>query len=62
MNTYDMKIIKCVRCGMYVGEVEYDAEVVFPRCGKCANPLPDGFDKLSYHVSRIMQEPIIVKA
>lgn len=51
MNIYDTKVIKCAKCGRYVGEVEFDAEIIFPKCGKCANPIPDGVDKLTYAVS-----------
>jgi hypothetical protein len=53
MNIYDTKPIKCVRCGKSIGEIEYDAEVINPKCGYCANPLPDGFDKLSYSAHHI---------
>lgn len=35
MNIYDTKIINCARCGKYVGEIDFDASVKFPRCGRC---------------------------
>jgi hypothetical protein len=53
MNIYDTKPIRCVNCGKSIGEIEYDAEVISPKCGRCANPLPDGFDELSYSAHRI---------
>lgn len=54
MNIYDTKPISCSTCGKSIGEVDYDAEIIFPKCGKCANPLPEGDDKLSYTVTRIL--------
>ena len=40
MNIYDTRVISCSKCGKYIGEVDYDAEIILPRCGKCANPMP----------------------
>lgn len=40
MNIYDKRIICCSKCDKYIGEVDYDAEIILPKCGKCANPLP----------------------
>lgn len=40
MNIYDKRVICCSECDKYVGEVDYDAEIIFPKCGKCANPMP----------------------
>ena len=51
LNIYDEKTISCVECGRCIGEVEYDAEIIRPKCGKCANPMPEGDDKLSYTVN-----------
>jgi phage FluMu protein Com len=51
LNIYDTKIIRCTKCNKYIGEVEYDAEIVFPKCGNCANPIPDGLDKLAYTIN-----------
>jgi hypothetical protein len=48
---YDTKIIHCTKCNKSIGEVEFDAEIVFPKCGHCADPTPDGFDKLSYTIN-----------
>ena len=51
MNIYDTKVIRCAKCDKSIGEVEYDAEIVLPKCGSCANPIPDGFDKLTYTIN-----------
>ena len=52
MNIYDTKSVRCSRCGRFIGEIEYDAVVTLPKCGKCANPLPENEDKLSYTISK----------
>jgi phage FluMu protein Com len=48
---YDTKVIRCTKCNKSIGEAEYDAEIVFPKCGHCADPTPDGFDKLTYTIN-----------
>jgi len=53
MNIYDLKQVSCVNCGKIIGEVDYDAELIRPKCGKCANPMPEGDDKLMYTASSI---------
>ncbi len=35
MNLYDTKSIVCSQCGKAIGEIEYDSEVKFPKCGRC---------------------------
>ncbi|RDJ32425.1 MAG: hypothetical protein DWQ18_07885 [Crenarchaeota archaeon] len=40
MNIYDKKVVKCVICEKSIGEVNYDAEIIFPRCGECSDPKP----------------------
>jgi hypothetical protein len=57
LNIYDKRQISCTKCGKCIGEIDYDAEVVNPRCAHCANPLPDGFEKLSYSIHRIKNMP-----
>ena len=52
MNLYDTKQIKCSKCGSWVGEVSYDAEIIRAQCGKCANPLPEG-DDILYTINKI---------
>jgi len=45
MNIYDTKSVHCSRCGKFIGEIDYDAIVTLPKCGKCANPLPENEDR-----------------
>lgn len=55
LNIYDTKQISCSQCGLWIGEVCYDAEIIHAKCGKCANPLPEGDDILyslnNFHVN-----------
>jgi hypothetical protein len=53
MNIYDTKTIHCITCGKFIGEIDYNAQVVLPRCGNCSNPRPHGDDSLLYLASRI---------
>ncbi|MEE8181281.1 MAG: hypothetical protein V3T67_05520 [Nitrosopumilaceae archaeon] len=55
MNLYDTKVIRCARCEKCMGEIDYDAEVIRPLCGQCANPLPEG-DDILYTVSNIINQ------
>ncbi len=55
MNIYDTKVVKCSKCGKSIGEVEYDAVVTLPKCGHCANPIPEGDDKALYIVSKLVK-------
>jgi phage FluMu protein Com len=36
---YDTKTINCSGCGKFIGEIDYDAIITLPKCGKCSNPL-----------------------
>jgi hypothetical protein len=40
-----------------MGEIDYDAEVTLPKCGRCANPLPEGDDKVLYIVNKFNKNP-----
>jgi phage FluMu protein Com len=40
MNMYDTKTIHCSECGRFIGEIDYDAMVTLPKCGRCTNLLP----------------------
>ncbi|HET6517493.1 MAG TPA: hypothetical protein VFG25_04655 [Nitrosopumilaceae archaeon] len=51
-NGFDTIQIKCKLCGKVIGMIEHDAEIVFPKCGDCANPLPGGDDVL-YSINNI---------
>lgn len=55
MNLYDTIQVKCIQCGRSIGEIEYDAELIRPKCGKCANPIPEGDDKLMYTINALKQ-------
>lgn len=52
MNIYDKKSVYCSKCDRFIGEIDVDAVVVLPKCGKCANPLLEGDDKAQYIVSK----------
>ncbi len=52
MNIYDTKSVHCSRFGKFIGKIDYDAIVTLPKCGKCANPLPENEDKAGYIVSK----------
>jgi hypothetical protein len=53
MNIYDKKQIRCTRYGNFVGEVEYNAKIIFPLCGNCTDPYSDGLDKIQYTMTRL---------
>ncbi len=55
MNIYDTKPIACSRCEKSIGEVDYDAKIINPLCGECANPLPEG-EKILYTVSSFQSQ------
>jgi hypothetical protein len=57
MNIYDKKSIRCSNCDRFIGEIDYDAVVTLPKCGRCANPLPEGDDKVQYIVSKFNKNP-----
>jgi len=50
MNIYDKKSVRCSQCDRFIGEIDADAVVVLPKCGRCANPMPEGDDKVQYIV------------
>ena len=54
MNLYDTKTITCYRCDRFIGEIEHDAVVTLPKCGRCADPFPEGDDKISYTKTQIL--------
>ena len=57
MNIYDKKSVRCSICDRFIGEIDADATVVMPKCGKCANPMPEGDDKVQYIVSKYNTNP-----
>lgn len=52
-----MRSIHCCKCGKFIGELDYDAVVVLPNCGHCANPLPEGDDKVLYIINKHNKNP-----
>ncbi len=52
MNIYDKKSVRCSRCDRFMGKIDADAIVVLPKCGRCANPVSEGDDKVQYIVSK----------
>lgn len=56
MNIYDTRIISCKDCGKAIGEIDFDAKVILPQCGQCADPLPGG-DKILYTISHFQNSP-----
>lgn len=62
MNMYDTKIVHCIKCDSYIGEVAYDAEIILPKCGKCVNPMPSVPDDPShiFSLSTSEQKPILL--
>lgn len=56
MNLYDTKQISCTKCKIPIGEIDLEAQVIRPLCGKCANPLPEG-DKILHTVSYYQNNP-----
>lgn len=58
MNIYDTKQINCYRCGKWVGEVDFEALIICPKCGSCADPYPKGYDLLSQTNIQVTKNPI----
>jgi hypothetical protein len=57
MNIYDNKSVHCSQCDRFIGEIDVDAVVVLPKCGRCADPMPEGDDKVQYIVSKFNPHP-----
>jgi hypothetical protein len=51
LNIYDTRSISCVICKEVIGEVDYDAEIIRPKCGQCSNPTLHPKDKMPYLIS-----------
>ena len=54
MNIDDTKLIQCSKCGKFIGEIDYDASVIFQKCGKCAKQLSEESDTI--HVTSKYKE------
>ena len=55
MNIYDTKPVNCSKGGKSIGEIDYDAVVTLPKCGHCANPMPEGDDKALYVITKYLK-------
>ncbi len=39
LNLYDTKVVICKNCGSSIGEIDYNAVLISPKCGVCVgNP------------------------
>ncbi|MGI0087318.1 MAG: hypothetical protein ACREBI_05100 [Nitrosotalea sp.] len=52
LNIYDKKSVHCYKCDRFVGEIDCNAVITLAKCGQCANPMPEGDDKILYTASR----------
>jgi len=53
-----------VTCDKCIGELDYDAQVIRPECGQCANLLPEGDDILytaSNMINQHKQKEVVTK-
>ncbi|MCV0411701.1 hypothetical protein [Nitrosarchaeum sp.] len=48
MNIHYTKTIKCITYDKAIWEVNFDAEIIRPKCGQRSNPTPDTKDKMPY--------------
>ncbi len=46
-------MIRCYRCDKDIGEVDWEAVVIAPKCGDCANPYPKNDDLLHRTVRKV---------
>ena len=58
MNIYDTKLIHCSICKRFIGEIDYDAIVMLPKCGKCTNQLLEEND--STHMAKVYDEILAI--
>ncbi len=50
MSMYDTKIIRCVECDETMGELDFDAEVMQPRCGQCVRSMHEMRNNLTQRI------------
>jgi len=48
LNIYDTKTIKCIIYDKAICEVDFNCEIIRPKCGQYSNPIPDTKDKMPY--------------
>ena len=51
LNIYDTRTISCVICKQAIGEVDFDAEIIRPKCGQCSDLTLHPKDKMPYLIS-----------
>jgi phage FluMu protein Com len=51
MNIYDIKSIHCANCGKFLGEINFDAQVFLPKCGRCSTTHLNGFETTKAQVT-----------
>ena len=52
LNIYDTRTIQCRDCSKIIGKIDFDAQVILPKCGQCSEPIPhvkDQMPHLRYH-------------
>ena len=59
MNIYDTKSIHCSRCEKFIGEIDCDAIVTLPKCGKCMNRLSKENDNM-YITSKYKEISVMI--
>ena len=64
LNLYDTKIIHCIECTKPIGEIDYDAKVIYSLCRQCDDTKHDVKEKLVYRmeipVTKNMTNPITI--
>jgi phage FluMu protein Com len=51
LNINDTKTISCVMCNQVIREIDFDAEIIRPKCGQSSNPTSHPKDKMPYLIS-----------
>lgn len=55
MGAYERKTINCLTCGMQIGEVDGNANILLPRCGMCSILESEENEILTYIVNRFVK-------
>lgn len=61
MSMYDTKIIRCVECDETMGELDFDAQVMQPKCGNCVRLMEETKNNLMHVITtnnKIMKKPL----
>jgi phage FluMu protein Com len=57
MNIYDTKIVSCTICGKCIGEINFEATIEAPKCGKCKQT--SAVNKIKRRSLNTMPHPLI---